>query len=303
MKFIDQSYEIIDDYPAQKLDMGSHIYVNHVLDYIFKQIELAGRVSHKSEDVITEESAQKFVSNLIQMNHGAALEFGTVYLTIPFYRTKDDLDKLKIEQFFHDNPYSKIVHSIDSKVFVTTNFRVLAENKSVTPAKKGLLLLDDVVEFITPPTQYHPLRTTVKFITCRQVSHEFVRHRKFSFLQESTRFCNYSKGKYGNELTFINPCWINDMEDKRLLTNQLSCVEADYMRMINKGWKAQQAASILPNILKTELFMCGFIEDWEHFFDLRYKGTTGAPHPLVLELTTPLYKEFKEKGLIYDNEG
>lgn len=130
-----------------------------------------------------------------------------------------------------------------------------------------------------------------------------------SFAQESTRYCNYSKDKFGNELTFIIPCWLDIPEThtediKKWLAIQSksndighfisSCHRAqeDYNRFIQMGWKAQEARAILPNSLKTELVVTGFVFDWNHFFDLRARGTTGAPHPQAKELAEPLMEEF-----------
>lgn len=140
---------------------------------------------------------------------------------------------------------------------------------------------------------------------------EFVRHRVFSFAQESTRYCNYSKDKFGNQITFIQPSWITldkeiaPINELCFLTKQYdtddpnlrylaSLVEASctYVLLLNKGWTPQQARAVLPNSLKTELVMTGFVSDWKHFFDLRAIGTTGQPHPQAKELALPLLNEF-----------
>ena len=138
----------------------------------------------------------------------------------------------------------------------------------------------------------------------------------FSFAQESTRYCNYSNDKFGNKLTFIVPCWTNIPEgdyrdifnpkepDITLASNEYAFIdilresEKYYIELTNNGWKPQQARAVLPNALKTELVMTGFVSDWEHFFDLRALGTTGAPHPQAKELAEPLMKEFERRGLL-----
>lgn len=124
--------------------------------------------------------------------------------------------------------------------------------------------------------------------------------RVFSFAQESTRYCNYSKDKFGNELTFIYPCWMPELQedDWGPFFHAVYQIEKDYLQLIKDGWKPQEAATILPNALKTELIMTGFIDDWKHFFQLRALGTTGAPHPQAKELALPLYEEFIKRGLI-----
>lgn len=153
---------------------------------------------------------------------------------------------------------------------------------------------------------------------------EFVRHRVFSFAQESTRYCNYSKGKFNNELTFIEPCWATNMdifkEDpgvtaeftydyteqeknisaSAILFEQLEGAEKSYLELIKRGWKPEQARIVLPNALKTELVMTGFISDWKYLFRLRtsFIAETGKPHPDMSNLCDPLYKEFVKRGFI-----
>jgi thymidylate synthase (FAD) len=264
------------------------------IEGVYKQIEKVGRVCYKSEDKITEDSAKPFVDRMIKSGHGAMLEHGTVYL----YIRRNGNESLEVDRYLM-NPYSKVIfrqfpNSRDMKIYITTNYRVLVENG----------WLNDI-QYICEPTEYHERRVTVHFVCDRGVSHEFVRHRVMSFAQESTRYCNYSKDKFGNELTFIQPCWldiptgqyvywdgdwcdINKMKiqlpegehkdiDAFLWT--LNNAETHYTLLINSGWKPQEARAVLPNSLKTELIMTGFVSDWKHFFDLRYRGTTGLPHP------------------------
>lgn len=297
------------------------------LEGVYKQIERVGRVCYKSEDKITEDSAKPFVDRMVKSGHGAMLEHGTVYLkVINKGLSLCNYEKDHIEDKYINNPYSKVVfgkypkyNSYEEKlkatqeVYITTNYRVLVENG----------WLDDL-KYICEPTEYHEKRVTVHFVCDRGVSHEFVRHRVMSFAQESTRYCNYSKDKFGNELTFIKPCWldiptgqyvywdgdwcdINKMKiqlpegehkdiDAFLWT--LNNAETHYTLLINSGWKPQEARAVLPNSLKTELVVTGFTSDWNHFFDLRARGTTGAPHPQAKELAEPLMKEFITRNYI-----
>ena len=127
---------------------------------------------------------------------------------------------------------------------------------------------------------------------------EFVRHRVFSFAQESTRYCNYTKDKFGNEITYIEPCWEMQPDEKELFLLQLEQAQNAYNALISSGWTPQQARAILPNSLKTELIMTGFVDDWEHFLSLRARGTTGAPHPQAKELAEPLLTEFIKRDLL-----
>ena len=275
------------------------------LEGVYKQIERVGRVCYKSEDKITEDSAKPFVDRMIKSGHGAMLEHGTVYLATPMETI------LPIEANgwgkYTKNPYSKgfKVCEIDGqkRVAVTTNLRVLVENG----------WLDDL-QYICEPTEFHERRVTVHFVCDRGVSHEFVRHRVMSFAQESTRYCNYSKDKFGNELTFIQPCWLNDerlklygpyhtvIRDKSpesIFIANLNNAERDYLDLIRLGWKPQEARAVLPNSLKTELVITGFTSDWEKFFRLRSRiAETGKPHPQAQELADPLMEEFVTRKYI-----
>lgn len=285
------------------------------LEGIYKQIERAGRVCYKSEDKIAEGTAKKFVDRMIASGHGAMLEHGTIYLAIPMTTGHSGMSELR----YMDNEYSIVTESTGLSMkdelgnkcdcwCVTTNLRVLIEND----------WLEDTW-YLCEPTEYHAKRITVKFICDRGVSHEYVRHRVFSFAQESTRYCNYSKDKFGNELTCIIPNWldlkegsysIKDVEepyDRCLIidrcTNEegaafvraLCYAEKEYFHLIQLGWKPQQARAVLPNSLKTELVMTGTIEQWKGFFKLR---DAGSAHPQARELAHPLHEEFIKREYV-----
>lgn len=247
----------------------------------------------------------------------AILEHGTIYLYSPTYdyvNANGEVEYGNPLERYEDDCYSVVRQDRDNQgvegYYVTTNYRVLVENN----------LLDDL-QYICEPTEYHAKRHTVKFICDRGVSHEFVRHRVFSFAQESTRYCNYSKDKFGNEVTFIEPCWLEDYNyEGNTYYNgflvALRAAEANYFDLMkkwedripdkryktgfrNNPWTPQQARAVLPNALKTELVMTGFASDWEHFFKLRATkaGATG-PHPQASELANPLYEEFLKRKYI-----
>ena len=271
MKLIKPSVEIIKQ---EKYD----------LLHVFKFIELAGRTCYKSENKITEDSASEFVDRMIKSGHGAMLEHGTIYLTIPV----SDISNPIIYKYIL-NSYSKIFIDFTNS-YITTNYRVLIENN----------WLDDL-KYISEPYLFHTKRTTVKFICDRAIANEFVRHRVFSFAQESTRYCNYSKDKFNNELTFIIPCWIKDLKESSYYAyceyhhskNDASkrwfdsCMSSEfvYTNLIEEGWKPQEARTILPNSLKTELIMTGFDSDWQNFFKLRCAPNA---HPQAKELADML---------------
>lgn len=260
------------------------------LEGIYKQIERAGRVCYKSEDKITEDSAGEFVNRMIKSGHGAMLEHGTVYLLVG----AEDADKDMRLWELANNKYSEITFVASTGLnYITTNYRVLVENDWL-----------DLLKYQCEPTEFHEKRITVHFVCDRGVSHEFVRHRVFSFAQESTRYCNYSKDKFGNEVTFIEPCWTHlktgnyngvDNFDGDYFEHILREAEFYYFKLLENGWTPQQARAVLPNSLKTELVMTGFTKDWEHFFKLR---DAGSAHPQARELAQPLHEEFIDRNYI-----
>ena len=261
---------------------------------LYKHIEICGRTAYKSEDKITENSAKEFVDRLAKSKHGAVLEHGTVYLIIPEREQKRYEYTLLI-----CNPYTKaILH--DRDCYITTNYRVIIEND-----------ITHMLAYTSKPTEFHEKRYTIKFTTDRGVSHELVRHRKFSFVQESQRYCNYSKDKFGGEITFIKPSFITVNElpsniDRNtssevfkafILKVAFDFSEKAYFNLIKEGCTPQEARAILPNATKTEVLMTGFASDWRFFFDLRYYGETGKPHPDMELLAGKAREEFIKAGI------
>lgn len=287
------------------------------LNGVYKQIEWAGRHCYKSLDKITEDSAKEFVDRMIKSGHGAMLEHGTVYLA---------LDMASRELYFKycTNKYSKansIGRAADYswKGFVTTNLRVLVENDWMSD-----------LQYICEPTEYHEKRITVKFITDQGILREFTRHRTMSFAVESTRYCNYSKDKFGNEITYILPPWIGEkdipkgfgytsddwgslicefyydatekgkeegfiIEPVRNFVFALQTSEQLYFSLLKQGWKPQQARNVLPLATKCDIVMTGFVSDWKHFFELR---DAGSAHPQARELAQPLHEEFIKRNWV-----
>lgn len=310
MKLIKPKFEIIEQEPG--------------LEGIYKAIELAGRTCYKSEDKITPVSAEEFVNRMIKSGHHAMLEFGTVYLmaeTKDFVGPDGYVIYVNPLEKYENNPYSKVEIDVDDNFYITTNYRVLVEHNWLNDLK-----------YLCEPTEDHEKRICAKFVTDRGVSHELVRHRVFSFAQESTRYCNYSKDKFGKELTFIIPSWLaipeGNIQKSEYLTadgilgcstlkgakeyidalgtiqnklsivsylNQLMLSEENYFQLLNSKWTPQQARDVLPNALKTEINMCGFVSDWEKFFKLR---DDKAAHPDMQLLAKPLHEEFIKRGYI-----
>lgn len=137
---------------------------------------------------------------------------------------------------------------------------------------------------------------TVIFTVDRGVSHELVRHRLASFAQESTRYCNYSKDKFGNEITVIEPCFLekDSLQYADWVGSMKEC-EYRYFALLEEGATPQEARAVLPNSLKTEVVMTANFREWRHFLKLRAAGVTGKPHPQMLEVAVPLLNELREK--------
>jgi thymidylate synthase (FAD) len=351
MNIIIPKYEIIE----QQYNKES------LLEDMFKHIEICGRTCYRSEDKITNDSYKKFVKMLEDAEHGAMLEHGTVYLTIPLGTPVDDIQymwKLDIVNIFKSNKYSvvkeKVVNeTIDVEIkgygmktqasahfyYITTNWRVIYENAYKLLPKYlsdnfhfvKEFLKDSVLEWISEPTEDHEKRYTVRFTYHLAVARDINRHRVQSIGEESTRYCNYSKEKFGAELNIIEPTWFSDSEKNRIKSeNQwslktmcrlimqgrenemddidmwrfanLACEHA-YMYLTKTfGWTPQQASLILPLDTKTCSVHTAFASDWVHFFNLRALGTTGSPRPSAKEVAWPLMQEFIDKGYIAVNQ-
>lgn len=244
--------------------------IEGTIQNIFKQIELCARVCYKSEDKITEDSAERFVKMLISKGHTSVCEHGTVYLNF------DSIEQAKL-YIDVDSPYITSKKSSPEKI--TTNFRVILDmlENDLTNA------VDFVTTWAVPYRNkacYEP-RYTFRFICDRGVSHELVRHRVMSFSQESTRYVNY-----GNKgFQFIEPEWWH--REKGALPGQMTmsqslfydaCSDAadKYTSLLNLGYTPQQARAVLPNSLKTEVIVTGTNRQWEAFLKLR---NAPAAHP------------------------
>jgi thymidylate synthase (FAD) len=204
MKVIKPSYEILTPIDGEQ---------------ILKHIELCGRVCYKSEDKITDDSARKFVANIIKREHESVLEHFDISL---------------------------------------------------------------------------------RFICDRGVSHEIVRHRIASYSQESTRYCNYSPDKSEEGIVFIEPCfWKDGSREMAGWYQAMLDAEDTYDTLISLGSTPQEARSVLPNSLKTEIICTMNLREWRHFFKLR---TSKAAHPQMRELVIPLLAELKEKvPVVFDD--
>lgn len=279
MKLIKQSFEILE----QK---------DFSLVGIKKFIERCGRVCYKSEDRITDDSYEKFVNMLEKRDHARPLEFGTVHLRIA--------SGMLFEEFLQDlvdcelyNPTWIKYKKLPEYTYITTNYRHYLQIIKKCPY---------IAKYFTEHDNcYYPSRYTVHMILSRGIMDEFRTHVGLSHLAESTRYCNYSKDKFNNELTFIQPNWLSDehiIEYKRKTEHHpyfamLKREEQDYFTLINNGWTPQQAREVLPLSVKSELISCGFEDAWSNFF---YRRCANDAHPMARKIAIPLQERFKELG-------
>lgn len=283
-------------------------------------------------------TARAFTERMIQSGHGAMLEMGTVYLTIDSYNK--DFDEMRKK--YQANQYSKIIlhtdlHNLEEyNMYISTNYRVIMQGDAETWDEASDNNFCDNwlydLKYMQEPT-FHEKRICVRFTTDIGVSREANRHRVNSMAESSTRFCNYSKDKFGNELSIainddISIDEIHSAEenwehyncssagaktifqkmcfdiglgnedfniiDTWIFTNMAS--EWGYMRLISLGWKPQQARRVLPLDLHTELNHCAFTSDWEHFFELRCNKST--VHPDMYKLAHALYLDMLRREFV-----
>lgn len=281
--------------------------------HLLKKVELCGRICYKSEDKITETSHKRFVEMLIKRQHLAMLEHAPVVLMVTpkvarilrnlghgtyLNVTINNINERYIvsgtlrswHTLFHnidryDSVTSDIVQACmyHMQYFLGDDYSFLFPEVSYSRVQiqKEFKLLSQEDIFNLPNVQGHEVWAhvylTAHFVCDRGVSHELVRHRAAGFAQESTRYCNYSKDAFGNEITCIDP-GLEEEAFRIWFDTAVYCEEA-YFTLLEKGCTPQDARGVLPTDLKTELVMTCNLAEWQHIFNLRYHGTTGAPHP------------------------
>lgn len=267
--------KILENQEAQIISLGES-----TLEEGEKLVEIAGRTCYKSLDRITEGSAHKFVEMMKHSKHLSTLEHCTIYLKID--ALSDDKWALEDIEFMK---YSD-VNIMDNFAYVTTNYRAILEN--------------DYEDLLKYQCAYEPgkhvQRVTVRLITNLQILGEFTRHRHFSFNVESTRYCNYSKDKFDNDITFLRPkfgIYSKSNEAMKEWESAMEKAEYKYMKLAKIGATAQECAQVLPKATKVEMVMTATVPQWEAFFDLRLYGKTGAPHPQAKEAAELIHEQFK----------
>ena len=295
-----------------------------------KKIEKCGRVCYKSEDKITEDSAGKFVANIIKRGHEAVLEHASFIFQVPSnvnneYNVYGDI-RNKVNFIENRYPVKMYIRFTDSDGYIVSgNVRAwrdffhfagvppymddfVESNPILFPEFKKVssslfrewhvrqISADDLVS--TYQRLVHE-DISVKFICDRGVTHEIVRHRPASFCQESTRYCNYTKGKFGGSITIIDPIFFNEDEERKNVDGAdwainkydvwktcMKNLEKAYTLLMELGATPQEARSVLPNSLKTEIVMTAPLMEWCHFFNLRMSS---AAHPQMREVASYAY--------------
>lgn len=292
-----------------------------------KFIEMVGRTCYKSEDKITDDSAAKFVSGLIKRGHEAMLEhWNLVFKTTENYY--NDIFK-DYSTMMHNRAFLKFTETYDRICYpyvISANIRAwrdfakaaivdhtylpyylygivknyplfFPEYQDYVPNifKTNILTPISVSDLTDSERKVHQ-NVTVKFVCDRGVSHELVRHRVASFAQESTRYCNYSKDKFGNEITVVRPSWCKEGDEFYDIWRG-GCAENEetYFAMLREGATPQEARSVLPNSLKTEVVMTMNLDGWYHFFDLRCANDA---HPDMQEVAKMAKTLFLNEKLI-----
>ena len=291
MKLIRQDFNIVNQKGFSIKDIKKHI-------------EYCARISYKSQDRITDDSYEKFVNMLEKRDHTRPLEFGTVHLKMILPDFEGFIHSLLTIGMLN-NIWIKHAYKGDV-IYITTNYRYYLDIIKYFPNVKKYFTEED--------NEYYPKRYTVHFITSRGIMDEFRTHVGLSHLADSTRYCNYSKDTFNNQITFIKPSWITldkeiaPINELCLLSGQYdrenpnlrylaSLVEANYtyILLLNKGWTPQQAREVLPLSIKSELISCGFEDAWSNFF---YRRCAKDAHPMAREIATKVRDKFKELGYV-----
>lgn len=310
----------------------------HTQAEILKHIERCGRVCYKSEDKITEDSAQQFIANIIKRGHEAVLEHGSLCVRMPqimeslsrrtVVSTEEWYAKAIVRmeshydggtpyrnylRFFHDGYKTRPVISGNVRAWQSF-FKAYREQLEQIPREfHSLIQLNPVLlgqflpytaegagvaagiewpEHLDTSARLVHQDVSVLFKVDRGISHEIVRHRPASYCQESTRYCDYSAGRFGGEITVIEPKALRHTPGYKIWMDSCKRAETAYFDLLDRGCSPQEARGVLPNSLKTEIVMTANLAEWRHFFQLR---TSRAAHPQMREVAIPLLREFKKR--------
>ncbi len=304
MKIIDPYFQIQDDLDRKSLAV---------------RLEECGRICYKSEDLITENSALPFVSKIAAHGHNSVLEMAVVTLQVGcnpaqsaalmacqprFLIIDQQQDGLLItgsvrayRELYQRCPDNEIVSSITAHLGGRHPylFAGVWDAKDAWQPQRPLAVkkmpLDDIEKLPASLLLKHRY-IGVKFVVNRAVTHEIVRHRPCSFLQESQRYCRYNQDKFDNQVSFIKPMFFKeDSEEYRLWSKAMADTEAIYLQLLQTS-SPQAARTVLPNSCKTEIIVYCNLVEWRHIFKLR---TTNAAEPSMREIMIPLAEEIRKR--------
>ncbi len=305
MRIIEPSFTILDELDQQSLPI---------------RIELCGRICYKSENRIDSDSAIPFVQKMAENGHNSVLEMGVVSLVItcatpapiqalfylqPKFLQIDRLDTNRLlltgsirtfREMLLFHPEDAISRAI--VLFLMHKHPYFFESLSITNEPEGTggvtidkMALKDIERLEAPLCAKHRY-LAVKFVVNRAVTHELVRHRPCTFLQESQRYCRYSADKFGNEVTFIKPVFFEEQSEEFAVWKQsMEAMEAQYFRLLQTS-SPQAARTVLPNSCKTEIIVYANLLEWRHILSLR---TTPAAEPSMREVMIPLSRELQSR--------
>ncbi|MDR0476817.1 MAG: FAD-dependent thymidylate synthase [Desulfobulbaceae bacterium] len=299
MIIVDPSYEIQDELDRQPL---------------LRALEARGRVCYKSEDKISEDSAIPFLSKIAASGHGSVLEMAVVTAEI-------SCSAAETAALLATQPRFLLIDETEKGLLITASIRALRELAAAetvsavaatlagaVAAKYPFLFTGAALPPATlPPPRFLSIDTVealpqqqllchrflgVKFVVSRAVSHELVRHRPCSFLQESQRYCNYSQARFGQHVTFIRPLFYpEDSPEFARWEAAMTEAEAAYLHLLATS-SPQAARTVLPNSCKTEIVVYCNLAEWRHIFKLR---TSNAAEPSMREIMLPLQAELKAR--------
>lgn len=304
MKIIGPSYEIQDD-----LDNSS----------IAVRLEACGRVCYKSEDKITEDSAIPFVTRIAEHGHNSVLEMAVASFRVichpdhvlellsaqPKYLVIDRVDNGMIvtgsirafREIYKAYPHNQLVNDLvtelagkEPNLFLNIFDSAVALEKDPQVRIEKISLQE--VEKLPDELRLRHRFVSVKFIVNRAVTHEIVRHRPCSFLQESQRYCRYNQDQFDNQVTFIQPMFFDEESEEYSLWRQaMELTEKNYLQLL-KTSTPQAARTVLPNSCKTEIIVYCNLFEWQHIFKLR---TAQAAEPSMREIMIPLEQEMQRR--------
>jgi thymidylate synthase (FAD) len=304
MKIIEPSFHIQDELDGASLAV---------------RLEACGRVCYKSEDKITENSAIPFVTKIAQHGHNSVLEMAVLTFKVACRQGQ-------VEELLACQPKFLLIDKLAEGVLITGSVRALREiyqlHKESTILNHVMLSLvdsypylfahifdptrdagkDDAlksvrlslseIDRLSPELRLRHRFIGVKFIVNRAVTHELVRHRPCSFLQESQRYCRYSEDKFDNQVTFIKPLFFREeSQEFKLWQDAMAATETAYFKLLETA-TPQAARTVLPNSCKTEIIVFCNLLEWQHIFSLR---TSVAAEPSMREIMIPLHEEMQRR--------